>query len=211
MKLTAKQKSLLSWVIYLLFLVLAWFAIKSFATVVKVDGHSMDPNLHTGQRVLVMKQAEIKRDSVIVFDAFGEDPTKLATTYYVKRVVGMPGDKIVYKSGKLYINNKLYKQNYISKQQVGVGTRYKFQNDVIKNWDITKLSREKWVDDQDEKVVPKGMYFFLGDNRSISNDSRYWGFVEQRKVLGVVYSFPWSGNATQRYNINDLQNKKALN
>ena len=66
MKLTAKQKSLLSWVIYLLFLVLAWFAIKSFATVVKVDGHSMDPNLHTGQRVLVMKQAEIKRNSVIV-------------------------------------------------------------------------------------------------------------------------------------------------
>ncbi|CAI2699570.1 signal peptidase I [Lactobacillus kunkeei] len=211
MKLTEKQKGLLSWFIYLLFLLLAWFLIKSFATVVKVDGHSMDPNLHTGQRVLVLKKSAVKRNSVIVFDAFGEDPTKLSTTYYVKRVVGIPGDKIVYKDGKLYINNKLYKQNYISKKQVSVGTRYRYQSDVIKNWDIAKLSKEKWVDDQDEKIVPKGMYFVLGDNRSISNDSRYWGFVEQRKILGVVYAFPWSGTATQRYNINDLKNKKALN
>lgn len=211
MKLTVRKKHVMSWLIYLLFLVIAWFTIKSLVTTVQVCGHSMDPNLHTGQRVLVFNKKAIKRNSVIVFDAYGEDPAKTKTTYYVKRVVGMPGDKIDYKNGKLYINNQLYVQDYISKKQVSVGTRYKFQKDVIKNWNIVGLSKKKWVNDQDEKVVPKGDYFVLGDNRAISNDSRYWGFVPKKKVLGVVYVLPWSGTAKQRYNINKLQNKKALN
>lgn len=198
-------KEVLSWGLYVIFLILAYLTFTHFVTTANVDGHSMDPNLHNGEKMLVLKQATVKRNSVIVFDANGEDPTANTTNYYVKRVIGIPGDKISYKDGKLYVNNKVSDQSYISKQELAVGTRYFDDNDKqIKNWDIASLSKTKWVYNQNQTVVPKGKYFVLGDNRSISNDSRYWGFVDKDKILGVVKLFPWSGTKTERHNINDL-------
>ncbi len=197
-------KECLSWLIYLVVLGGIYLTITHFFTMATVDGTSMDPNLYNGEKMLVLKQSEVKRNSVIIFDAHGEDPEATANDYYVKRVIGLPGDTVSYKDGKLYVNNKLVDQSFISKKELNVGTRYKFNGDTIKNWDISKLSSTKWVYNQDAKVVPKGEYFVLGDNRSVSNDSRYWGFVKESKVLGVAKLFPWSGTAKHRHNINDL-------
>ncbi|CAI2699550.1 signal peptidase I [Apilactobacillus kunkeei] len=194
----------LSWLIYLVVLGAVYLTITHFFTMATVDGESMDPNLYNGEKMLVLKQSEVKRNSVIIFDAHGEDPEATANEYYVKRVIGLPGDTVSYKDGKLYVNNKVVDQSFISKKELNVGTRYKFNGDIIKNWDISKLSSTKWVYNQDAKVVPKGEYFVLGDNRSVSNDSRYWGFVKKSKVLGVAKLFPWSGTAKHRHNVNDL-------
>ncbi|MBC6389029.1 signal peptidase I [Lactobacillus kunkeei] len=197
-------KECLSWLIYLVVLGGVYLTITHFFTMATVDGTSMDPNLYNGEKMLVLKQSEIKRNSVIIFDAHGEDPEATANDYYVKRVIALPGDTVSYKDSKLYVNNKVADQSFISKKELNVGTRYKFNGDVIKDWDISKLSSTKWVYNQDAKVVPKGEYFVLGDNRSVSNDSRYWGFVKESKVLGVAKLFPWSGTAKHRHNINDL-------
>ena len=195
----------LSWLIYLVVLGGIYLTVVHFITMATVDGHSMDPNLYNGEKMLVLKQADIKRNSVIIFDAHGEDPEATANDYYVKRVIGLPGDTISYKDGKLYVNNKVADQSFISKKQLSEGTRYNPLNGgMIKNWSISSLSSTKWVYNQDAKVVPKGEYFVLGDNRSVSNDSRYWGFVKESKVLGVAKLFPWSGTAKHRHNINDL-------
>lgn len=169
-----------------------------------VDGQSMDPNLYSGEKMYVLKQADIKRNSVIIFDAHGEDPNATSKDYYVKRVIGLPGDTVSYKDGKLYVNNKAVAQSFISQKQLRVGTRYNFNNEVIKDWDISKLSSSKWTYNKNATVVPKGEYFVLGDNRAISNDSRYWGFFKESKVLGVAKLFPWSGTAQHRHNVNDL-------
>ncbi|KOY76022.1 Signal peptidase I [Apilactobacillus kunkeei] len=198
-------KECLSWLIYVVVLGAIYLTITHFFTMATVDGHSMDPNLYNKEKMLVLKQADIKRNSVIIFDAHGEDPEATANDYYVKRVIGLPGDTISYKDGKLYVNNKVADQSFISKKQLSEGTRYNPLNgDMIKNWSISSLSSTKWVYNQNVKVVPKGEYFVLGDNRSISNDSRYWGFVKKSKVLGVARLFPWSGTAKHRHNVNDL-------
>ncbi|MCK8619786.1 signal peptidase I [Apilactobacillus kunkeei] len=196
----------LSWLIYLVVLGGIYLTIAHFFTMATVDGHSMDPNLYNGEKMLVLKQADIKRNSVIIFDAHGEDPRASVNEYYVKRVIGLPGDTVSYKDGKLYVNNKVADQSFISKKELSIGTRYIDTDNgtQIKNWSISSLSRTKWVYNQNSKVVPKGEYFVLGDNRSVSNDSRYWGFVKKSKVLGVAKLFPWSGTAKHRHNVNDL-------
>lgn len=198
-------KGIMNFVIYILIIAIAYFIIQHFLVLVKVDGNSMYPNLNNKQNVFVLKQAKVRRNSVIVFDAHGEDPVATTSgTNYVKRVIGMPGDKISFKNEQLYVNNKPAKQNYISKEQQQQGSEYSNNNGHLKDWNISKLSKTKWTYNKTATVVPKGEYFVMGDNRAISNDSRYWGFVKQDKILGVVYVFPWFNNKNVRHNINDL-------
>lgn len=197
-------KEVLSWIAYLIFLAIVWLLLTHFFTTATVDGHSMDPNLYNKETMLVLKQAKVKHNSVIVFNANGEDPTVSDTNYYVKRVIGLPGDKVSYDNGKLYVNGKAVNQNFISKNQLSNGTQYHMNNEYIKKWDIKSLSHNKWLYNRNKTVVPKGKYFVLGDNRAISNDSRYWGFVDKNKVMGVAKIFPWSDTKQKQHNINDL-------
>ncbi|KRL95121.1 signal peptidase I [Limosilactobacillus equigenerosi] len=161
---------------------------------VRVDGPSMQPNLQNNERVWVLKHAKIHRGSVVVFDAQGVDPQATTKTNYVKRVIGVPGDTVRVKDGQLYVNNKRVKQSYISKYQRTTGTG---------NWDLASISvKNGWTVNNGATKVPAGQYFVMGDHRSVSNDSRYWGFVPRQKIMGVVKLMPWTGNATTRYNIN---------
>ncbi|TPR42898.1 signal peptidase I [Apilactobacillus micheneri] len=197
-------KNSLNFLVYIIIGVILYFIISHFITTVKVEGNSMYPNLVNKERVILFPQAKVKRNSVIVFDAHGEDPKAVNNDYYVKRVIGMPGDHISFKDHQLYINGKDVKQNYINKEQQQKGSEYKLGSDILKDWNIAKLSETKWKYNKIAAIVPKGKYFVMGDNRAISNDSRYWGFVKQDKILGVAHTLPWSTNKTARHNINDL-------
>ena len=121
--------------------------------------------------------------------------------HFVKRVVGLPGDKIEYKSEKLYVNGELMSQTADGK--------YDFKNGVSR-----KLSLNKFIENLDNVnhdilldprragsntmkfEVPAGKYFVMGDNRNYSNDSRYWGFVPDSNVVGkaffIWFSWDWS-------------------
>ena len=121
------------------------------ATPVRVDGDSMNPSLKNNQILLLNKMdRSFKRFDIIVFN---HNSNKL-----VKRIIGLPGDKVTYNDNKLYINDKLVKENY------------------------KRFNTDNFISD----VVPKDMYYVLGDNRSNSLDSRYIGFISKDDIEGVV-------------------------
>lgn len=188
-------KEVMSWIIPVVIGLAIALAIKQFVfTRVRVDGPSMEPNLDNNEKVFAFKQSKIKHLSVIVFDAHGEDPAAKTNTNYVKRVIGLPGDTVTSKNGYIYVNKKKINQGFISKSEQTSGTG---------NWTLASLQKTNgWG--KGTTVVPKGKYFVLGDHRSVSNDSRYWGFVNKDKVLGVVKVPFWASNKTKRANVNDL-------
>ncbi|MCL0330185.1 signal peptidase I [Apilactobacillus xinyiensis] len=198
-------KSVLGYVIPIIVGLLIALVVRStLFTVAKVQGTSMQPNLENNQRVMVLKKAQIKHLSVVIFSADGVDPDEVGSgNYYVKRVIGLPGDTVDYKDGNIYVNGKKINQSFINAYQrsVGTGTVQGYQEDS--NWDIKKLSSH-WKYNHGAVKVPKNSYFVLGDHRSVSNDSRYWGFVPKDKIMGVAKTFPLLGSSTKRHNVNDL-------
>ncbi|MBW1604982.1 signal peptidase I [Lactobacillus sp. Sy-1] len=206
---------LIDYVVPVVIVFVIYFVLNTFVFGrVRVSGPSMQPNLNDKQALIVWKMAPIKHQSVVIFDANGVDPN--ATTsddYYVKRVIGMPGDKVAFKDGTVYVNDKKVPQTFISKYEATTGTQV--QNTAtgipaFKNWDLKKLSKY-WKVDQGAVTVPKGKYFVMGDHRSVSNDSRYWGFVPKDKIMGVAnaYGWPWPFNkyntdSQERHNVNSL-------
>lgn len=188
-------KELMSWIVPIAIGLLLALLIKQFAfQFVRVDGPSMQPNLQNNERVVCLKQAKIHRGSVVVFDANGVDPQVSVKTEYVKRVIGLPGDTVEAKNGNLYVNGKKVDQSYISKSERSSGTG---------TWTLHSISQKNsWVLHNGAYKVPKGEYFVLGDHRSVSNDSRYWGFVPKSKIVGVVKVGFWNRTQPAKNNIN---------
>lgn len=188
-------KELMSWIVPIAIGLLLALLIKQFAfQFVRVDGPSMQPNLQNNERVVCLKQAKIHRGSVVVFDANGVDPQVSVKTEYVKRVIGLPGDTVEAKNGNLYVNGKKVDQSYISKSERSSGTG---------TWTLHSISQENsWVLHNGAYKVPKGEYFVLGDHRSVSNDSRYWGFIPKTKIVGVVKVGFWNRTQPAKNNIN---------
>ncbi|HJA73565.1 MAG TPA: signal peptidase I [Candidatus Limosilactobacillus faecipullorum] len=205
-------KQVMSWVIPVVIGLLIAFLIRAFVLQpVRVDGPSMLPNLQNNERVITWKQAKIHRGSVVVFVANGVDTTNSFTkkTFYVKRVIGIPGDTVSYRNGNLYVNGKKIRQDYISKYQRTKGTERNVigSTDITSNqgnWNLKTLSTQNgWLKNNGATKVPKDEYFVLGDHRNVSNDSRYYGFVPRKKIVGVVHVGFWSGNQTKKSNVND--------
>src|SRR5579883_686820 len=134
---------------------------------VKVEGTSMMPSLYDQERLFINQFSykfglgDIKRGDTVVF-FFPEDPTKS----YIKRVIGLPGDRVQIIDGYVYINGKKLTEKYVP-------MRYR--------------------DDRDwgPKVVPPDNYFVLGDDRIASNDSRAWGFVPKSYIYGKAVFVFW--------------------
>ncbi|PWG00536.1 signal peptidase I [Levilactobacillus bambusae] len=191
-------REIASWVIPVIIGLLIALGIKDYVfAMVRVDGPSMTPNLKNDERVLVVKPLSVNRMGVIVFDAYGEDPDAAPGTDYVKRVIGLPGDTVASKDGQLYVNQKRVSQSYISESERTKGTG---------NWTLSSLAKtNEWPRSEQVARVPKGKVFVLGDHRSVSNDSRYWGYVSQDKIIGVVKVPFWISTKSARDNINDFK------
>jgi signal peptidase I len=130
-----------------------------------VHGESMMPNLQDGNRLIVSKVGSIHRFDEITFKAPDENAN------YVKRVIGLPGDTVEMRSYVLYINGKSYKETYLNpNRKPGVNLTEDF---TLK--DLTGKSK-----------VPANSLFVLGDNRTNSKDSRYFGFISKNAVIGKV-------------------------
>jgi len=168
----------------------------------RIPSGSMMPTLLVGDFILVNKYAygirlpvvnrkvmdlgSPERGDVVVF-RFPKDPR----IDYIKRVVGVPGDHVVYRDKTLYINDEKVAQipegTYIGKgsglSMSGADVRREALGDI--KHDILVVPRVNGV--STDLVVPDGHYFVMGDNRDNSNDSRYWGFVPDRNLVGRAF------------------------
>ncbi|MBI2031158.1 MAG: signal peptidase I [Candidatus Levybacteria bacterium] len=152
------------------FLVVYVFLFRPF----QVNGDSMYPNFHDKEYILtniiVLNFEEPKRGEVIVFKA-PPDPEK----DYIKRVIGVSGDKVTIEKGQVYLNDqKLDESKYLKSDVLTFGGSFLKENSQV--------------------TVPSQMYFVLGDNRSFSSDSREWGFVSKKSVIGKSFFVYWPLN-----------------
>ena len=128
----------------------------------------------------------IKRGEVVVF-RLPANPS----INYIKRVVGLPNDKIQVKDGVLYINEKAISKRYVNdvlEYENDNNTKVKSYEEVINNNHFVVLDRTPYSngDNTEVYIVPKNNYFFMGDNRDNSLDSRFpqTGFVPKENIIG---------------------------
>lgn len=185
-----------------LFLFLTTALVQGF----EIPTGSMEGTLLVGDRLLVNKQAyaksdalssailpyrEPKRGDIIVF----RFPLDLNQAY-VKRVIGVPGDRIRLENRQLYLNGKPVDEPYVSKRLHG-SDAYRDNFPQFADSSSSPLTQRAIVMHEmhvrnGELVVPEGSYFAMGDNRDNSLDSRYWGFVPREYIIGKPLLVYWS-------------------
>lgn len=158
-------KELKSFLKIIIFSVIFVFVFTTFiAKPIKVSGSSMYPTLIDKQyafsSVISLNLSDIKRFDVVVIDS------KALNELIVKRIIGLPGDKIVYKDEKLYIDGTFIEQKFLD-------TEYKNQ----------KISELGFFTEDFEVTLAEDQYFFMGDNRGNSTDSRIIGPVSKSDIL----------------------------
>ena len=139
-----------------------------------VSGQSMYPTLHDSDRMFMSNLGDIKRFDIVVLQAPDQDKE------YIKRVIGIPGDTIEVKDGKLYINGQVVDQPFINTELLLNKTVY------IDDFTLQELTGEL--------KVPEGKYFVMGDNRGVSKDSRMIGFIERSAIEGKAVFTIWPLN-----------------
>lgn len=187
--------------VMLLVLVLRSFLAEPF----RIPSGSMMPTLLVGDFILVNKFTygirlpvfnnkiielnKPQRGDIVVF-RYPKDPT----VDYIKRVIGLPGDKIVYSDKKLSINDIPITQSSLGIYQgIGQGTEMNGAEQFVEDLHDVKhdiLIRNGAPTVEFTYVVPAGHYFVMGDNRDNSNDSRYWGTVPEANLVGKAF-FIW--------------------
>jgi signal peptidase I len=142
--------------------VVLFLIINTVSARVRVDGFSMLPTLHDGEFVLVNKLAyqwgTPTRGDIIVFRSTTTNDLDL-----IKRIMGLPGDKINIHNGQVIVNGQTLAEPYIN---------------AVPNY-------------SGEWQVPEGYLFVLGDNRNDSSDSHAWGFLPEKNVIGKAMLIYW--------------------
>jgi signal peptidase I len=194
--------------VILVVLVLRSFLVEPF----RIPSGSMMPTLLSGDFILVNKFSygirlpvidtkiiqldEPHRGDVVVF-RYPKDPS----VDYIKRVVGLPGDTISYFGKQVYVNGELAKQTLIGPYTAtGEGLAMTVMGSDLRQEQLGKVKHEILIvrgrpSIEGEFVVPEGKYFVMGDNRDNSNDSRFWGFVPEKNLVGKAFMIwmNWDG------------------
>lgn len=133
----------------------------------KMDGYSMIPTLNNKEVVAVSRRKSVSRFDLIYMN------TPNGKGKSVRRVIGIPGDEISFKDDELFINGNGKEEKYLIGKKKSLGS-------MILTDDFT-------LDEvTGQTKVPNDAYFVLGDNRKSSTDSRYYGFVSKKEVIGRV-------------------------
>ena len=154
-----------------------------------VDKLSYAPPDTVGEAVL--PYLEVQRGDIIVF----RYPMDLAQTF-VKRVIGVPGDRIKIVEKQVFLNGKAISEPYkVHKTQYHDAYRDNFPS--TPNVQVYEPALEMLRNDVEdgELVVPNDKFFAMGDNRDLSLDSRYWGFVPRENIIGKPLIIYWSYDA----------------
>jgi len=132
----------------------------------QVKGQSMEPNFQNGDYILTSKITykfrEIKRGDVIILKS-----PKNPEIEFIKRIIGLPGDKLMIKDGYVYVNGQRWEEPYV--------------NHPTQTW------QGGYVKEGEEFIIPEGFVFVMGDNRPHSSDSREFGPIPIQDIIGVVF------------------------
>ena len=204
-----------------------------------IPSSSMEPNLLVGDRIFVTKYSygyskhsfpfsppifkgrimhkNPERGDIVVFKTPADNRTD-----YIKRLIGLPGDKVQFISSNLYINSsEVMKSRLSTNDEIFCGKK-KFDvftfEELLPNGKkfITVYSKEYTFQNSDPFIIPKNHYFFLGDNRDCSKDSRFLSsvgyvhkdnlvgkaqfiFFSSDRSIGSIFSF-WKWNKSLRFN-----------
>ena len=168
-KSTAKE--VLDWILYIgIVLILSWLIVTFVGVRTVVDGQSMEPTLQDGNNLIVDKLSyrfrDPKRYEIIVFPYKYEE-----NTYYIKRIIGLPGETVEIRNGSIYINGSEEPLEDVETKEPMEGSFGPY-------------------------TVPEDCYFVMGDNRNNSRDSRYWEhtFVTRDEILGKAVFRYWPLN-----------------
>lgn len=195
--LTASLQSLLGTVVIAVFVIT--FIVQAF----QIPSPSMENTLLVGDYLLVnklcygagsvgnffMPYARIRRGDVVVFH-YPVTPEQ----HFVKRVIGVPGDRLRLIHKQVYVNGSPVKEPYAHFTRPA--------NDLFRDdfprLEVTPGETAEWYQqlrklvEDGQLIVPEGHYFVMGDNRDDSYDSRYWGFVPQANIIGRPLLIYWS-------------------
>ena len=227
-----KEESLAETIKTVIYAILIAVVIRTFLyEPFKIPSGSMYPSLYVGDFLFVSKYTygyskhsfpfslplfegriwtdEPERGDVVVFK-FPQDNR----TDYIKRVIGLPGDKIKLENGRLYINGNLVEReqidDFVLRDKYGNVERFRQYVETLPNGvkhNILEVSDSELYDDVPEFTVPEGSYFMMGDNRDRSDDSRVnVGFVPYENLVGKarVLFFSYDGNGGPWYKLWNL-------
>jgi signal peptidase I len=203
--------------------IMALFGMTFIVQAVKVPTGSMQNTITIGDHLLVNKfifapgeslpflpQREIRRGDIIVFKYPGNpynpsrdnrSDNRPILTNYVKRVIGLPGDRIRIEGQNVIVNDKVIPEHRIEALERGDKDPLTIVNSPERKpdepYDVYYQPSEGMTvgdlfDGKDEITVPPSSYFVMGDNRNNSEDSRYWGFVPRDLVIGRAMFVYWS-------------------
>ncbi len=180
--------------VLLVVFVLRSFLVEPF----QIPSSSMVPTLEVGDYILVNKYTygirlpvvrtkvvdlnEPERGDVMVFF-----PPHLNDTYFIKRVVGLPGDTVRYANKKLYVNGEEYPQELLA-QLPPSRPRYRVSEETLSGVSHKIQTDNLRRNDNFTVTVKPGHYFMMGDNRDNSSDSRVWGQVPERDIIGKAFA-----------------------
>jgi signal peptidase I len=153
-----------------------------------IPSGAMLPTLQINDRLIIDKLSyrfgDPQRGDIVVFNPTAQLEKENYKEAFIKRVIGIPGDRVDVKAGKVYINGKVLPEKYLDEPSA-------------QDWSTT----DRFTSDEMHKVpwpadgrVPKGQYLVLGDNRNNSYDSHYWGFVPKDKIVGKATVRFWPMN-----------------
>jgi signal peptidase I len=158
------QDSIWDWVKAIMLTLLLAVIIRFFIFIpLRVDGSSMSPTLQQNNYIIYEKLTPIRRFDIIIFN-------NDAGETLIKRVIGLPGDRLEYKDDQLILNGKPVEEPYLKQ---GNNEQLETFTSDFNLLDLTGMDS-----------VPENSYFVMGDNRNRSNDSRMFGFVSQEDIVG---------------------------
>lgn len=145
----------------------------------QVKGSSMVPNFTDGEYLLTDKLtymfSEPKRGDVVVFRAPASEPCSENECEYIKRIIGLPGDRVMVKDQQVYLNGQLLNQTFLPSDFV--------------------TDPGEYCKEGVEVTVPEGQYLVFGDNRSHSRDGREFGPIEKKLIVGRAFFKYWPTSA----------------
>jgi signal peptidase I len=199
--------------------VIAVFVITFIVQAFQIPSPSMENTLLVGDYLLVnklcygggsvgdyfMPYRRVRRGDIVVFH-YPLDPAQ----HFVKRVIGIPGDRVRLVNKQVFVNGTLLKEPYAHFTRPADDL---FRDNFPRLDVLSGPTPEWWVQlrklvEDGQLIVPEGHYFVMGDNRDNSYDSRYWGFVPQANIIGRPLVIYWSvqaaeGDATAPSSVSD--------